>query len=286
VTTEPADLPTLAVTGSTGAVGGRVARILASSGHSQRLLARRPAKAPAVDAAAVVPFVGYADHDSSVEALRGVSTLFMVSAAEAADRLDQHRAFVDAAAAAGVRHVVYTSFYGAAEECVFTLGRDHFATEQHIAASGMDWTFLRDNFYLDFLPEMVGEDGVIRGPAGSGRLSAVTRDDVAACAAEVLAEPRAHIGMTYGLTGPEALTLEEAAAVIAERQGREVRFHDETVEEAYASRRQWPAPDWQYDAWVSTYTAIAAGEVESVTDDVLTLTGRPPTGLADYLGRS
>ena len=63
-----------------------------------------------------------------------------------------------------------------------------------------------------------------------------------------------------------------------------MRFHDETVDEAYASRRRWDAPDWQYDAWVSTYTAIAAGEVETVTDDVRRVTGRAPTGLHELLG--
>ena len=67
--------------------------------------------------------------------------------------------------------------------------------------------------------------------------------------------------------------------------GREVRYHDETVEEAYESRRRWPAPDWQYDAWVSTYTAIAAGELAPVTDHVRTLTGRRPASLAELLAR-
>ena len=174
------ELPSLAVTGSTGAVGGQVASILAASGVPQRLLARTVAKVPSLDDGVAVPFAGYRDHDSSLAALRGVSTLLMVSAAESADRLDEHKAFVDAAAEAGVRHVVYTSFCAAAPDCTFTLGRDHYATEQHIRASGMDWTFLRDNFYLDFLPHMVGEDDVIRGPAGQGRLSAVSRSDVAA----------------------------------------------------------------------------------------------------------
>ena len=146
------ELPSLAVTGSTGAVGGQVAGILAASGVPQRLLARTVAKVPSLDDAVAVPFTGYRDHDSSLAALRGTTTLLMVSAAESADRLDEHKAFVDAAAEAGVRHVVYTSFCAAAPDCTFTLGRDHYATEQHIRASGMDWTFLRDNFYLDFLP--------------------------------------------------------------------------------------------------------------------------------------
>ena len=92
----------------------------------------------------------------------------MVSAAESADRLDQHRTFIDAAAEAGVRHIVYTSFLGAAPDATFTLARDHWVTEEHIRASGLAFTFLRDSFYLDFLPALAGEDGVIRGPAGDG----------------------------------------------------------------------------------------------------------------------
>ena len=91
--------------------------------------------------------------------------------------------------------------------------------------------------------------------------------------------------MSYDLTGPEALTLGEAAQVLSEHRGKEVRYHDESVEEAYESRKKWDAPDWMYDAWVSTYTAIAAGEVEAVTDHVLTLTGRRPLSLADLLQR-
>ena len=279
------DLPTLAITGSTGALGGRVARRLAASDVSQRLLARDPARVPRLDGGAPVEFTGYDDPDSATRALEGVTTLFMVSAAESANRLEEHKAFVDAAAAAGVRHIIYTSFHAAAPESTFTLGRDHFNTEEHIKASGMDWTFLRDNFYLDFLPEMVGEDGVIRGPAGDGLVAAVSRDDIAASAAAVLAEPGAHVGSSYSLTGPEALSLTAVAETIAMVEDREVRYHDETLEEAYESRRKWPAPDWQYDAWVSTYTAIANGEVADVTHHVLTLTGRPPVSLSDYLRR-
>ncbi|MET0999270.1 MAG: SDR family oxidoreductase [Marmoricola sp.] len=277
------ELPKLAVTGSTGALGSRIARRLAASDVSQRLLVRDASRVPRLDGATPVEFTGYADHASAVAALDGVKTLFMVSASENADRLGEHRAFVDAAAEAGVRHVVYTSFHGAAPDSTFTLGRDHYRTEEHIKASGMDWTFLRDNFYLDFLPEMVGDDDVIRGPAGDGLVAAVSRDDIAASAAAVLAEPGAHVGMSYALTGPEALTLSMVAETLSSVTGRDVRYHHETVEEAYESRRKWPAPDWQYDAWVSTYTAIAAGEVAEVTHHVLTLTGRPPLSLAELL---
>src|ERR1700712_3469122 len=277
------ELPTLAVTGSTGGLGGRGAPRLAASDVAQRLLVRDASRAPALDAAVPVTFTDYGDHDSSVAALQGVTTLFLVSAAENADRLGQHYAFVDAAAEAGVRHVVYTSFAGAAEDSTFTLGRDHFHTEERIKASGMDWTFLRDNLHPHFSPRLVGADGVIRGPAGDGVVAAVTRDDVAAAAAEVLIKPGAHVGSTYVMTGPEAITMTQVAETISRAEGREVRFHHETLEEAYESRRKWAAPDWQNDAWVSTYTAIAAGEMAAVSDDVRRLTGRRPMSLADWL---
>jgi uncharacterized protein YbjT (DUF2867 family) len=274
--------PSLAVTGSTGALGGAVARLLAEEGIPQRLVVRSPGRAPALDGA-VVAVCEYGDPEAARAALKGVTTLLMVSASESAERLDQHRTFVDAAAAAGVGQIVYTSFAGAAADSTFTLGRDHFATEQHIRASGMHHTFLRDNFYLDFLPLMVGEDGVIRGPAGRGRVAAVVRADVARVAAAVLSDAASHRDATYTLTGPEALSMDDVARTIHEVTGREVSFHDETLEEAYASRRRWDAPQWQYDAWVSTYTAIKAGEVEDVFDDVRAVTGRRPTSLRELL---
>jgi uncharacterized protein YbjT (DUF2867 family) len=210
----------------------------------------------------------------------------MVSASESEHRLDQHRSFVDAAAAAGVRHIVYTSFFGAAADATFTLARDHFRTEEHIRASGMTWTFLRNNFYLDLMPDLVGDDGVLRGPAGAGRVAAVGRADIAAVAAAVLQHPDDHHDATYHLTGPEALSMADIAGILSAAEGRTVSFHDESLEEAYASRAPWEAPPWQIDAWVSTYTAIAAGEVSATSTDVEAITGRRPRTLAELLSAS
>ena len=128
-----------------------------------------------------------------------------------------------------------------------------------IRSRGTAFTFLRDNFYLDVLPLFAGEDGVIRGPAGDGRVAAVARADVARVAAAVLLDPAGHRGSTYDLTGPEALTMAEVAATVPEVTGTAVSFHDESIEEAYASRLRWPAEQWQYDAWVSTYTRHRRG---------------------------
>jgi uncharacterized protein YbjT (DUF2867 family) len=210
-------------------------------------------------------------------------TVFMVSGSETPDRVDKHRAFVDAAVAAGVEHVVYVSFYGAAADATFTLARDHWSTEQHIRASGLRWTFLRDNLYLDFFPAMVGDDGMIRGPAGSGRVAAVAQDDIADVATAILREPAAHASQTYDLTGPEALTLTEVADQLSGATESVVGYVPETVEEAYRSRAHYGAPNWQVDAWVSTYTAIAAGELEGTSDVVERVAGHPPMGLPELL---
>lgn len=273
--------PEIAVTGVTGALGGRVTRMLEDAGVPFRPVVRSADKAAGFGEAARA--AEYGDSSAVREALEGISAVLMVSASESADRRAEHRSFIDGAVAAGVGQIIYTSFLGAAEDCTFTLGRDHWATEQYIRESGAAFTFLRDNFYLDFLPKMAGKDGVIRGPAGDGRVSAVTRHDIARVAAAVLGEPSAHAGRSYDLTGPESLSLEEVAAAITEKGDRRVRFHDETIEEAYESRSPYGAPDWQVDAWVSTYTAIAAGEVAEVSGAVEDVTGTPPLSLGAYL---
>ena len=273
--------PTIAITGVTGKIGGSVAAGLQDLAPHLRLLVRDAGRAPRLDGDVAV--MDYDDAAASREALSGIDVLFMVSAGESPNRVQQHQIFVDAAAAAGVGHIVYTSFLAAAPDATFTLARDHWYTEQHIRESGMAWTFLRDSFYLDFFPEIVGDDGVMRGPAGDGRVGAVARQDVARSAIAILRDPSSHAGRTYDLTGPQALSLADMARIIGQVQGRDVTYHDETVEEAHASRAQYGPPDWEVDAWVSTYTAIASGEMDVVSESVQALTGRSPVSLEDLL---
>lgn len=274
------------VTGVTGGLGGRVARRLAERGVGQRLVARDPGRAPEL-AGAQVAAGSYDDRDSLRRAFAGAHTLFMVSASEDPDRLRLHANVVGAATDAGVERVVYTSFFGAAPDCSFTFGRDHWHTEELIKGSGLRFTMLRDNLYLDFLPLMVGADGVIRGPAADGRVAAVARDDIADVAAAVLlTDGDRHDGRSYDLTGPEALTMAEVAQRLSELAGRTITYHPETLEEAYASRASYGAPDWEVDGWVTTYVAIANGELDAVGGDVAAVAGHPPMGLDDFLRRN
>jgi len=272
----------IAITGSTGYIGGLVARTLADAGVPQRLIVRDTARAPRLDGAEVAQ-ASFGDRAAVEAALADIDTVLMVSASESEDRVDVHRAFVDAASAAGVSHLVYISFLGASPSATFTLARDHYATEQHIAASGLAHTVLRDALYLDFMHMLVGDDGVIRGPAGDGRVRGVSRADVAGVAAAVVRDPAAHAGARYDLVGPESLTMTEIAAIVSRARGTDVTFYNETIDEAYASRARWNAPGWQVDAWVSTYTAIAAGEMDATSDAVERVTGRAPQSLAEVL---
>lgn len=269
---------TLAITGSTGHVGGMVATHMRDL--DPLLLVRDADRAPSGYRTAETT---YGDPVHSRAALVGVDVLFMVSASEAPDRREQHRTFIRAAADAGVKHIVYTSFFGADPGATFTLGRDHADTEEAIRESGMAYTFLRDNFYADLLPFFADENGVIRGPAGDGRVAAVARADVADAAAAVLRQPAHHVAAAYELTGPEALTLDEVASRAGTVIGKPLRYVRETLAEAYGSRRQYSDEQWQLDAWVSTYIAIAEGEVARVTDDVRRVTGHPARNIEEAL---
>jgi NAD(P)H dehydrogenase (quinone) len=271
----------IGITGATGGVGTRVAERLAARAQAQRLIVRETERAPALGAE-VREASSYGARDEMREALEGVETLFLIPAKESADRLSQHFTAVDAAFDAGVRRIVYLSFVGDARSS-FTLGREHAATEDHIRASGLPWVFPRMNLYMDFIPSMVGADGVIRGPADEGRFAAVLRDDIADAVAAVLASPEAHEGHAYDLTGPEAFTLAEAAEEMSRAWDREISFVNETLEEARASRAVYGAPDWEVEAWISSYVAIAEGELEQVSDGVERLAGHPPRSLRDWL---
>ena len=271
----------LAVTGVTGAIGGRVADRLAARGVPIRMIARDPSKAPELPGAEVRR-AAYQDGEAMRSALDGVDTLLLVSGREDADRLDHHRSAVEAAAEAAVGRIVYLSFLAAAPDATFTFARDHFHTEAMIRATGRPFAFLRSSLYIDFMPWMCGDDGVIRGPAGSGRFWPVTRDDIAdVCVGVTLDE--AHDGATYDMTGPDRLTMTEVAAELQRATGRPISFEHETLEEARASRAHFGAPDWEVEGWVTSYAAIATGEMDVQSDAVRHVTGHPPQSLRDYL---
>jgi len=276
------EMPKIAVTGVTGNLGGMVSRLCKKNGIEVRNLARNVEKAKKLGFSNVFKS-SYDKSEDTVKSLEGIEVLFMVSGSENPNRVQQHKDFIDAAKVAGVSHIIYLSFYNASKNSIFTLGRDHYATEEYIKENGFKYTFLRDNFYVDFFVDLCREYGEIKGPAGNGKVSAVVRSDVSEVAAKILENLGKWENQTLNMTGPEELSMAEIVKAVSEYFGKEIKYIEETVEEAYESRKIWKAEQWEYDSWVSTYTAIAENEQSGISNDIEKVLGRKATSLAEYL---
>jgi NAD(P)H dehydrogenase (quinone) len=276
----------IAITGASGGIGRRVAARLGAVHRAQRLIVRDLAAAPAVVGADIVQIgpAGYRDTAGMVAALRGTETMLLVSGRESENRVVEHAEAIQAAVEAGVRRIVYTSFLRAEADATFTFAQDHWRTEELIRETGLAFTFLRDSQYLDYVPLLVGEDGVIRGPAGEGRIAWVSRDDVADVATAVLrAEGGEHDGQTYDVTGRESHTMAWAAEQLSAVTGADIKFRNQGVQAAYESRAHLPAADFEIDGWVTSYVVVGTGEMDVVSDTVERIAGHPAQDLPDWL---
>ena len=275
-------MPKIAVTGVTGNLGGMVSRLCKKNGIEVRNLARNVKKTEKLGFSNVFKS-SYDKSEDTVKSLKGIEVLFMVSGSENPNRVQQHKDLIDAAKVAGISHIIYLSFYNASKNSIFTLGRDHYATEEYIKENGFKYTFLRDNFYADFFVDLCKEYGEIKGPAGNGKVSAVVRSDVSEVAAKILENPGKWENQTLNMTGPEELSMDEIVKAVSKYFGKEIKYIEETVEEAYKSRKIWKAEQWEYDSWVSTYTAIAENEQSGISNDIEKVLGRKATSLVEYL---
>jgi NAD(P)H dehydrogenase (quinone) len=277
------------------------------------LIVRDPARATHFPGAEIAPASSYLDGAAMRCALSGIEKVLLVSARDrfgvahisaknrvsppVYDRLQQHRAAVDAALDAGVKHILYLSMMSAAADATFILSRDHFSTEEYIRNSGVPFTFLRVCLYTDNVPQCVSADDVIRAPAGEGRSAWVTRDDIADVAAAVLAGT-GHLGQTYDITGPEALTMSETAEILSTAAKRKITYQPQTPQEARTTRstsrlEKFEAErrfltgrgldDYEVEVFVTHFQQIATGALAEVSNIVPDLTGHAAQSLAQYL---
>jgi NAD(P)H dehydrogenase (quinone) len=283
----------IVITGASGNYGRGVTDRLIALGRASDLIliTRKPEKLS--DRAAQGCVVRYGDFDKPetlVEAVQGADRMLLISGTRVGARVVQHKAAIDAAAAAGVGHVVYTSFIGIDDPAnPAEVRHDHIETERLIRASGCGWTMLRDAHYADAMILMAGpgvmQSGKWFSNAGEGREAMVWRDDCIESAVAVLTD-EGHEGRIYNITGPELQTFGEVAAIMAEVTGRPVEYVSLDDEGQYAMfdamgipRR--PVDDleiagipWNSDDMVSFGRAIREGFLELCTDDVQQLTGR------------
>jgi uncharacterized protein YbjT (DUF2867 family) len=239
---------TILVTGATGQVGGAVVRELGDV--PVRVLVRdQAAFAVGTAPGRVEVFAGSFDDAPSLRsALDGVSVLFLTGRDNPA-QVEQHVRVLDAARAAGVRHVVKLSAIGARADSPVALMRWHHAIEERLRASSFAWTFLRPHLYMQNLLRFAGEvaGGRLAAPMGVGRYPLVDTRDVGAAAAAVLRDPAAHAGRAYSLTGPAALTYDETAAALATLVGQPVSYEALEPERFRAGLLEAGTPEWRAD---------------------------------------
>ena len=218
---------TIAVTGATGQLGRLVIARLKETVPASGIVALVRSPAKAADLGVEAREADYGNPDALARALAGVDTLLLISSNEIGQRAAQHRNVVNAAKAAGVGRIVYTSLLHA-DRSPLSLAEEHRATEADIKASGIPFTILRNGWYTENHTGSVGAalaGGAFIGSAGDGRISSATRADYADAAVAVLTGA-GHEGKTYELAGDEAVTLADLAAEISRQSGKDIPYRN------------------------------------------------------------
>jgi NAD(P)H dehydrogenase (quinone) len=273
----------LAITGASGQLGRLVVENLLATepAASLRLLVRSPEKVADLAARGVeVVAFDYSKPETLAPALAGVDRLLLISGSEVGQRIPQHKAVIDAAKAAGVGLVLYTSVLRAQQSGMILAG-EHKATEDMLAASGLNYVLLRNGWYIEnYLSAVQAEiaHGVV-GASGEGRISAAARADYAAAAAEVLRKG-ASSGTIYELAGDTSFSKADYAAELSRASGKPVSYTN-LPEAAFKDVLvQVGLPEGFAAIIADVDTEVAKGGLEENSKTLSKLTGRPTTPLS------
>ncbi|MFO0744148.1 MAG: NmrA family NAD(P)-binding protein [Myxococcota bacterium] len=275
------------ITAALGNVGGEVARACAARGLAMRVADRDAsalrARLPDHEAAAL----DFLDRATWPAALEGCDRVFLLRPPPIGDMEATLLPFVDAAYAAGVEHIVFLSVAGA-ERMKWV---PHRKVELHLMARGKGFTLLRPGFFAQNLKDAyrrdIVEDGRLYVPAAEGRVAFLDVRDVGDVAARVFDEPARFRGQALTLTGPEALTFREVAALLSQRLGRTIAYQPAGIL-GYARhlRRKRGMPWTQIVVQTILHVGLRRGDAERVEPTVEALLGRPPGSLGEYVDRA
>ena len=284
----------IVVTGATGQLGRQILERLLDRLPADQVgaSARDPGKAQALSRRGVRVREGDFDRpDGLAAAFEDAEQVLIVSSnarAYGGDPTGQQRAAVEAARAAGVRRIVYTSHMGVGASSAFPPMHDHAAAEEMLRDSGMAWTALRNGFYASTVPMMVGDavsSGVLAAPS-DGKVSWTAHADLAAAAVAILLQEGRFEGPTPPLTASKALDLDDVADILADLHGKPIRRQVVTDEEMAAGMAAHGAPPAVVEITTALYHAARAGEFAAVDPTLASLLGRPPTPLREVLAAS
>lgn len=273
------------ISGATGRVGGAASQALTQAGVPHRVLVRDPARFAPKDANHVEVLTGNLENADDVQqAMQGVTRALLVTSNNPTQPAIEKR-FAEAAAQAGVAHLVKISSLEAGPKATAAFPVQHYHSEQLIQSLGLTYTFLRPNFFMQNLLMYAGAisgAGMFPLPLGDARTALVDTRDVGAAAAAVLTQP-GHNNKIYALSGPQLMTFDEVAAVMSEVLDKPIRYMRQTPEEFRAALSQFVKAKWQLDGVCELFAEIASGSLDSRTEDLSTLLGREPTTAAQFV---
>jgi NAD(P)H dehydrogenase (quinone) len=280
----------IVVSGASGHLGRRTVEYLRERTEAGRVVALTRTPDTLADLGVAVREADFDDPDGLPAAFDGAERLLLISTDAVGvpgRRITQHTNAIQAAVKAGVGHVIYTSFVHATDPAnPAFVATDHAATERALIDSGLTYTMLRENVYTDMLlysaPAAVA-GGVLARNEGAGAIAYVTRDDIAAVAATVLAEG-GYEGVRLDLTGPAAVSQAEIAAILSEVTGVPVSYQPLTDDEFVAALVEHAGmPEPGARGYASFGEAARGGWLAGVTDVVARVAGREPRSVADFL---
>lgn len=273
----------IALTGATGQLGQFVVEELLKTVAAKEIVAivRNPAKAEALSKQGVlVRQADYGDQAALTQALAGVNKLLLISSSEVGQRAAQHRNVINAAKAAGVKFIAYTSLLHA-DKSPLGLHVEHVETEKMLADSGIPYTLLRNGWYsenyLASAPAALAH-GVFIGAAGDGKIASATRADYAAAAARVISE-EGHAGKVYELAGDRGWTLTELAALLSKASGKNVVYQNLSEADFAAALKGAGLPDWLATMLADSDAGAAKGGLFDDSKTLNKLIGRPTTSI-------
>ncbi|ENC0931688.1 NAD(P)H:quinone oxidoreductase [Escherichia coli] len=275
----------IAITGATGQLGHYVINSLLKTVPASQIvaIARNPAKAQALSAQGItVRQADYGDEAALTSALQGVEKLLLISSSEVGQRAPQHRNVINAAKAAGVKFIAYTSLLHA-DSSPLGLADEHIETEKMLADSGIVYTLLRNGWYTEnYLASAPAalERGVFIGAAGDGKIASATRADYAVAAARVISEA-GHEGKVYELAGDSAWTLTQLAAELTKQSGKSVTYQNLSEADFAAALKSVGLPDGLADMLADSDVGASKGGLFDDSKTLSKLIGRPTTTLAE-----
>jgi NAD(P)H dehydrogenase (quinone) len=277
----------IAITGATGQLGQLVIEQLLNTVPANQIVAivRNPAKAEALSQQGITVRQGdYADESTMTSALKGIDKLLLISSSEVGQRATQHQNVINAAKAAGVKFIAYTSLLHA-DKSPLGLHVEHVATEKALAESGIPYALLRNGWYtenyLASAPPAL-EHGVFIGAAGEGKIASATRADYAAAAAKVISGD-GHAGNVYELAGDHAWTLSELAAELSKQSGKNVAYQNMSEADFAAALKGVGLPAGLAEMLADSDVGASKGGLFDDSHTLSKLIGRPTTPLSESI---